>query len=390
MSQRKDSQGHPDEQPEFDVLTGEDVILDGNDFSDATAVVGNGVTDVAPPAEPPTGPTQNIDPAPLATDFPVTSRVDISTAEDLAETTSVLATDFTAPRREDIAEALQDVLSGRSQQPTVAADGETLVFSDVTGGEPVSSAETDLAATSILRRSLINGESDSPDVNGEANGAPGEPPVTTETPTGAAPTAQNQSETSFDEALLAGASILPSLPSRAASRWLSAIGTLLLSPLAWYLLTDSAVRLVAAANNPWVSGQPNLAALAELAGGLAVLVLIAILAAKSSLGLFLSGTVILVTGLPFLVAPTLVQNFLGMYVVDPLGRLGPVGDNLFFHFEFTGASGILVMVGTAMLAAAWLVYSVRRTGRREEALRAEVVVVNPEGLHARWARKASE
>lgn len=391
MSQRNDSQGQPNEEPELDILTGEDVILDDNEFSDAATVVGGGPADEAPPAEPP---TQEIDPAPLATDFPETSRVDISTAEDLAETTSVLATDFTAPRREDITEAMQDVLSGRAPQPTVAEDGETLVFSEVTETEDVSEGGEDLATTSVLRRSLINGKTagaaDGPgafastsvletELVSEPTETAGEPSTPDEAP-----------ERSFDEALLAGASILPTLPSRAGARWLSGVGTLILAPLAWYLLTDSAVRLVAAVDNPWLTGQPNLAALAELAGGLAVLVVIAILATKSSLGLILSGITTLVAGLPFLAAPALVQDYLTGYLAGPLTRLGPVGDNLFFHLEFTGASGILVMIGAGMLIAAWVVYRVRRVGRREEALRAEVASVNPAGLNARWARKASE
>lgn len=392
MSQRGDHKDQPKEEQRLDVLTGEDVILDDQDVIDSAAIIGrsdptDGQSTGAPISTeqgnanlPETvitngEPAPSADPpAPLATDFPATSRVDISTAEELAETTSVLATDFTAPRRDDITQHPRDVLSGRAEQPMVGEDGETIVLTQPT---VVDTQFDDVEDTTVLRRSLINA---------------GTPEVTVEAIEVSEDLSEPvpETETSFDEAVLEGASILPTLPSRASGRWLSAIGTLLLAPVAWYLLTDSAVRLVAALDNPWVTQQLNFAALAELAGGIAVLLIMAVLATKSSLGTLLAGIGFLLVGLPFLLSPAIVQNILANYFADPLSRLGDFGGNLMFHFEFTGASGILVMVGCASLATAWVSYRIRRIGRQEEALRAEVVLVNPEGLHARWGRKASE
>ena len=42
-----------------------------------------------------------------------------------------------------------------------------------------------------------------------------------------------------------------------------------------------------------------------------------------------------------------------------------------------------------MIITGWVVTRVRRKGRTEESLRVEVAERNPDGLKARWARKAS-
>jgi hypothetical protein len=119
------------------------------------------------------------------------------------------------------------------------------------------------------------------------------------------------------------------------------------------------------------------------------LLLLGFMATQSSIGLLLSGIVFTIAGLFFLFAPGFMSGFIDTLSDSVLTRFGVVGGNIEFHLVSTGATGILAGVGIAMIMSAWVVYCVRRKGRQEESLRAEVAEVNPEGLNARWARKAS-
>lgn len=328
------------------------------------------------------------------------------TFDEFAEETSVLDAGFAAPHRDDVEPEPEsrDVLSGREATPVVAEDGETLI---------ATPRDDDPTSTGVMRRSLFGSpapaeaptQAIAPSPMTDAT-APTTPATPTTPAAGHTATAENPFARIFDEvdqpgqvnyeglspeaALLDGATILPEVPSRQPSRWLSAIAFILLSPVAWYLLSDAAGRLVLANNAPWQTGQLNPAALVELLGGLAVLVLLAVVAAQSSLGLYLAGAVFTVLGAPFIVAPTWTQDLINSALVDPLTRLGPFGENALFYLQFTGATGILFSVGVIMIVSGWVVTRVRRKGRAEEALRGEVAAINPNGLQARWARKATQ
>lgn len=197
-------------------------------------------------------------------------------------------------------------------------------------------------------------------------------------------------EDALDEGLgfLAGGTVLPTLPSRAGARWLSAFGTIILTPVMWYLLADAGARLAFADGNPMTTGVVNPAALMELVAGLLIVVLVGMLAAQSSIGLILAGVLVLAIGVPFLAAPTWTEGLFGY--LTGLEEFNAFGSNVVAHLGFTGFTGILVISGFMMIAAGWVVASVRRQGRREEATRVEVALANPDGLKARWARKATE
>lgn len=390
-----------------DVLTGEDVVLDEAEFDDTVAAYPDAAVqhpaepllddgDAAPVAEPPRDFPSAMpasDPEPLVPDFPETARVDTATAEDLADPISPLDIDFSAPTRSDIPAEPRDVLVGRSAQPAVSADGQSLTTTapdDGTIAFETSEAADEVVDTTIIRRSLVA----QPEPTQAYATQPGQAPTVSFTPPTAGPLpdspAFTSSETRAESALLDGATILPTLPGRAGARWLSAIGTLVLAPVAWYLLTDSAVRMVFAADSPWSSGQVNLAALSEMLGGLVVLLLIALLALRSSLGLLLTGIVLTLLGLPFLLAPGQTSDFLTSSLSDPLSGFGTFGQNVYFHVTATGSTGILVIVGVSMVLSSFVTFRLRRIGRAEESLRSEVAAVNPEGLRARWARKATD
>lgn len=286
------------------------------------------------------------------TDFGDTSE------EALVGTAEHDAVSFATPDDAQETDGPKDVLGNRVDS-TLAEDGESLVA--------VAAVEETTADTSVMRRSLI------------------------ETPTQYLPEPQEEPmPNNENDTLLAGATVLPTVPSRAGARWLSLLGTLLITPLAWYVLSDSGARLMMAENNPWLTGAINPAAIAELIGGIALLILLAILAAQSGLGFLVTGILVTIFGFPFVFIPGYTSDLLGTYITQPLQNWNTFGENIAYHLEFTGSSGILFMTGIAMLSAAWVVYYVRRKGRAEEALREEVAASNPDGLRARWARKASE
>ncbi|MDK6763387.1 hypothetical protein QP337_27905, partial [Escherichia coli] len=77
--------------------------------------------------------------------------------------------------------------------------------------------------------------------------------------------------------------------------WTSVV-TLLLLPLIWYLISDAVARLHLARPFALETGQVNVAALVEMAGGVALLVVIALLARLSSLGAQLWGCALVLAG----------------------------------------------------------------------------------------------
>ena len=58
--------------------------------------------------------------------------------------------------------------------------------------------------------------------------------------------------------------------------------------------------------------------------------------------------------------------------------------NLAHHFQASAFSGRFALLGLIVLVGAWVSHWVRRRGRSEEALRAEVEKINPEGAFFSW------
>lgn len=303
----------------------------------------------------------------------------------VAEVSEPLVEAASAPIAEDVLESVQETVS----LPTTVGDG-LLPPVDVLSArsDETTVIEEPLVAAPVKRRSLMTQNEDEPEVPVAI--APVPVSVTEETvvvPVVLAP--------SFDEVtasrpdVLAEATVQPTLPSRAGARWMSAILTLILTPVAWYLLSDAGVRLAFATGNPWESKVINPAALIELGVGLLVLALIALVAAQSSLGLGLSGILLMAVGAVFLASPA----FAGQLIQDNLSGLrewNDFGGNIVGCLELTGFTGLLLVAGFLLFALALALSSTRRAGRREEAMRALVASTNPSGIKARWARKATK
>src|SRR5699024_2437210 len=70
------------------------------------------------------------------------------------------------------------------------------------------------------------------------------------------------------DVVLEGTTAVTRPPSRGGTHALTVLVTLLLTPVAWYLLADAGARLTLPSGNPWESGNLNVAALLELGAGL--------------------------------------------------------------------------------------------------------------------------
>lgn len=172
----------------------------------------------------------------------------------------------------------------------------------------------------------------------------------------------------YEDDILAGEE-LEAPRSRAGAHIASALLVLLLTPLAWYLITDAGARFTLAENAPWTSGRVNLAAIAEFLGGILIAVVIAFLIKASSLGAWITGTLLTIAGFAFIVAPRLVQDY-SEGTLNQLSELHQIGANASHHLIADGSTGRLAAYGIALLLAGFISHAARAAGRRNERLRA--------------------
>lgn len=188
----------------------------------------------------------------------------------------------------------------------------------------------------------------------------------------------------LDDAIFEGTTVVPVVPSRVSAHVASLLLTLLLVPVTWYFFADAGARMTLAEGAPIASGQLSLWALAEFAIGIIGLLIVIALAARSSVGAWVSGVLLTVLGLPWLLVPAAMMS-LTQGSFDALAKFGVIGQNLAHHLQVSAYSGRLLLLGLAIWGIGIVSHSARRKGRSEEALRAEVERVNPVGAHLTWS-----
>lgn len=183
-------------------------------------------------------------------------------------------------------------------------------------------------------------------------------------PVGASGDGTEPRDRSDRDVLLEGTTALTRPPARTGSHVLTVLLTLLLTPVAWYLLADAGARFTLARANPWATGNLNPAALLELLGGLVVLAVVLLAARWSSLGATVTGVLVLVAGVPFVAAPAWTQETLEPALTWLAGR-GDLGGNVAHHLVASGSTGRLVVSGVALVLVGTVSHGARRRGRRE-------------------------
>ena len=194
-------------------------------------------------------------------------------------------------------------------------------------------------------------------------------------------------EARLDDELFSAAPQVTEMPSRTGAHWISFLGFLLLTPVAWFLAADAGARMTLADSAPMYTGIASFQALGELAGAVLVCVILFALARRSSLGAWIMGVLTLAAGLPWVLAPGVTASSL-LSALTSLSQTGPVGANLMHHLQASGYSGRFVVLGALLMGVAYVSHSARRTGRAEEALRTSLETTNPaEAFYSKRARK---
>lgn len=313
----------------------------------------------------------------------ITGQIETVTLGSHTTTIPVMTGEIPVMTRIDPTPTPRDVLAHRVEDE----DGEAESFEELEDVEEGASLFEPLDETSVQRRSLINPSVDLDEPEPEASWRPREDIGEQAVEELGAPAAPH----SLDDAIFDGASVQAEVPSRTGAHWASLFGYLLLVPLAWFLIADSGARLTL--NDAGSVATGNFAPLPflELLGGLVLVLFLFLLARKSSLGPWFVGVLTTLVGLPSLIVPGLTAEFLLPYL-RMLSSSSTFGQNLSHHVQASAYSGRLLLVGLVLMGIGFLSHSVRRIGRNEELLRAEVERINPAGAHftARARRRAAK
>jgi hypothetical protein len=168
-------------------------------------------------------------------------------------------------------------------------------------------------------------------------------------------------------------------PSRAGAHWWGVAIALVLSPVAWFLLTDGSARLF------WsMLADPadvNLAGYLSFGAGLLALGGVLLAARWSSVGPIVAGSISAAIGLTFLVIPAITLDWLAGYR-EQVEQLGGFGRNLYAYTVESGMRGTFVVGGLVLIGAGVISHGARRKGRREEKARLAVRAAHGENPFA--------
>lgn len=189
------------------------------------------------------------------------------------------------------------------------------------------------------------------------------PPVPASVPTGvAAGTVATADE------LFRDASAPVTMPRRFGAHAWTFLLSLLVVPLAWYLISDGIAHFALSGTQPWNTGTVNMVGILELSGGVLLAGLLLLSARWSTVGVFFSSLVLTVVGVPFLAAPHWTYELL-QPMNEALSNWNHFGAAVAHHLLWSGFHGLLAIAGVLGLFV-WLgAHGARKVGARREALR---------------------
>lgn len=139
--------------------------------------------------------------------------------------------------------------------------------------------------------------------------------------------------------------------------------TLLLAPLAWYLLADSGVRLSGLEDSAWNTGTVDWLVVLELLGALLCLAVLWYLVSLSSVGAIVFGLIITVAGAVAIFAPTVVQDVLQSSPIQQFVSYNDFTGNVGHHLTDDLASGRLTGFGFLLFMTGIVSHQARRHGQ---------------------------
>lgn len=171
-------------------------------------------------------------------------------------------------------------------------------------------------------------------------------------------------------------------PSRFSAHIAVFFATLVLIPIAWYLISDAGVRLNLVTDNPWDTGHINFAALLELAGGMIALAMIALMARLSSLGGQVWGIVLTLLGLAAVIVPGQAAALIER-LDKAIGGYNPFTGNVVHHLGLDLGSGRIAIFGFLLFIFALSIHGARKrsAARQEILLRRELALPQYEQDH---------
>lgn len=171
-------------------------------------------------------------------------------------------------------------------------------------------------------------------------------------------------------------------PSRFSAHIAVFFATLVLIPIAWYLISDAGVRLNLVTDNPWDTGHINFAALLELAGGMIALAMIALMARLSSLGGQVWGIVLTLLGLAAVIVPGQAAALIER-LDKAIGGYNPFTGNVVHHLGLDLGSGRIAIFGFLLFLFALSIHGARKrsAARQEILLRRELALPQYEQDH---------
>lgn len=314
----------------------------------STPVVGGTNTDTAPISTAGVAPAETVDAQPT-----VMAPLEMSAGVD--------DDSFSAQNEADLSVRRESILPPRDAEEPASTAQEAAEFS-------VNNEE--LESTATRRSAFLNSQPTVAEEPAEEESAPKwRVPSEAE---GEAMVKADLRALTLEDAMLDGATVEPSVPSRVASHLWVLLLSILAIPTSWYLLSDVATRLRNPDLSPWLSGSGvNAGIITEMVFALVCLFLVVWAARFSSIGTFLMGLVATVAGAPFVFAPGMMKSA----VTPMLKALQTAAEgnhfyqalpaNLAHHIEVTGSNGMLLATGIALLGLGFVSHGARRKGRRD-------------------------
>lgn len=150
---------------------------------------------------------------------------------------------------------------------------------------------------------------------------------------------------------------------RGLAHFATVVLTLLLVPVAWYLIADAGARLSTVSGNPWDTGNLEIMPLLELLGGFVVLAVIWMMARASSLGAQVIGAIVAIAGIVALVVPTL-GNDVVESLNNAIGGYNEFTGNVVYHLGNDLGSGRVATFGVILFLTGLAAHGARRRGQQ--------------------------
>lgn len=184
------------------------------------------------------------------------------------------------------------------------------------------------------------------------------------------------------ETILEGATVYPTLPSRAVAHWWSIFLGLLFLPISWYLVNDGVERI----SDQTYSTMNFSTAGIEVVCASVLFAIFLIVTQFSSVGTFIMGVFTVLISIPFLFFPKISFTF-----IDPIlnrsEKIGGIIHSILLYFTDNMADGILFFFGIILIFIGFVAHTSRRLGRREQQIRNDLGLV---GVDDRIAKKAKK